>query len=114
MCKTTHQLYAMKVMRKDKIVQNDHSEYVKAERDVLTSVHHPYIVTLRFSFQVFFFYQVLQCYKLSLLHFCCGHKTSRVICNFRALVCKARSSFMKMVFPDFRRFSFSFQTSFSL
>ncbi len=40
------------VMRKEKILMKDHSDYVKSERDLLTSVLHPYIVTLRFSFQV--------------------------------------------------------------
>lgn len=44
-------IYAMKVMRKARILERDHGEYVKAERDVLTAVFHPYIVTLRYSFQ---------------------------------------------------------------
>ena len=39
-------------MRKARIVEKDHGDYVKAERDILTSVLHPYIVTLRYSFQV--------------------------------------------------------------
>lgn len=29
-------LYAMKVMRKERILERDHGDYVKAERDVLT------------------------------------------------------------------------------
>jgi p70 ribosomal S6 kinase len=41
----------MKVMKKQRIVERAHGEYVKAERDVLTAVFHPYIVTLRYSFQ---------------------------------------------------------------
>jgi serine/threonine protein kinase len=44
-------VYAMKVMRKERILAKDHGGYVKAERDVLTAVVHPYIVTLRCSFQ---------------------------------------------------------------
>lgn len=40
------------VMRKDRILERDHRDYVRAERDVLTAVVHPYIVTLRYSFQV--------------------------------------------------------------
>jgi len=44
-------VYAMKVMRKERILARDHGGYVRAERDVLTAVFHPYIVTLRFSFQ---------------------------------------------------------------
>jgi hypothetical protein len=44
--------HVCQVMRKDRILAKDHGEYVRAERDLLTSVVHPYIVTLRFSFQV--------------------------------------------------------------
>ncbi len=40
------------VMRKDRVLERDHGSYIKAERDVLTAVVHPYIVTLRYSFQV--------------------------------------------------------------
>ncbi|KIY92510.1 hypothetical protein MNEG_15452 [Monoraphidium neglectum] len=47
----TGALYAMKVMRKERILERDHGEYIRGERDVLTAVVHPYIVTLRFSFQ---------------------------------------------------------------
>mmetsp|Transcript_17961 Transcript_17961/g.54072 ORF Transcript_17961/g.54072 Transcript_17961/m.54072 type:complete len:422 (+) Transcript_17961:776-2041(+) len=47
----TGRIYAMKVMRKDRILARDHTEYVRAERDVLTSVRHPYIVMLHWSFQ---------------------------------------------------------------
>ena len=50
--KDTGHIYAMKVMRKEKILEKDHGQYVKQERDVLTAVFHPYIVTLRYSFQV--------------------------------------------------------------
>lgn len=50
--KSTGQIYAMKIMRKEKILEKDHGEYVKSERDALTAVFHPYIVTLRYSFQV--------------------------------------------------------------
>ncbi|KAI4324540.1 hypothetical protein MLD38_030023 [Melastoma candidum] len=49
--KGTADVYAMKVMRKDKIMEKNHAEYMKAERDILTKVHHPFIVQLRYSFQ---------------------------------------------------------------
>ncbi|KAI8465027.1 MAG: kinase-like domain-containing protein [Monoraphidium minutum] len=49
--RSSGRLYAMKVMRKERILQRDHGDYVRAERDVLTAVLHPYIVALRFSFQ---------------------------------------------------------------
>ncbi|KAJ4793192.1 Protein kinase family protein [Rhynchospora pubera] len=49
--KGTNEIYAMKVMRKDKILEKNHVEYMKAERDILTKVDHPFIVQLRYSFQ---------------------------------------------------------------
>lgn len=50
--KGTSEIYAMKVMRKDKIMEKNHAEYMKAERDILTKIDHPFIVQLRYSFQV--------------------------------------------------------------
>lgn len=50
--RNTSEIYAMKVMRKDKIMEKNHAEYMKAERDILTKVDHPFIVQLRYSFQV--------------------------------------------------------------
>ncbi|ONK62669.1 uncharacterized protein A4U43_C07F6740 [Asparagus officinalis] len=51
MKKGTSEVYAMKVVRKDKIIEKNHFEYMKAERDILTKVDHPFIVQLRYSFQ---------------------------------------------------------------
>jgi p70 ribosomal S6 kinase len=48
-------IFAMKVMRKDNIIKKNHVDYMKAERDILTKVLHPFIVPLRYSFQVSFF-----------------------------------------------------------
>ncbi|XP_071732720.1 serine/threonine-protein kinase AtPK2/AtPK19-like [Rutidosis leptorrhynchoides] len=45
------EIFAMKVMRKDRIFEKDHAEYMKAERDILTKVDHPFIVQLKYSFQ---------------------------------------------------------------
>ncbi|KAL7617837.1 hypothetical protein Lser_V15G04419 [Lactuca serriola] len=45
------EIYAMKVVRKDKIVEKNHAEYMKVERDILTKIDHPFIVQLRYSFQ---------------------------------------------------------------
>ncbi|CAN0879536.1 Serine/threonine-protein kinase AtPK2/AtPK19 [Linum grandiflorum] len=47
----TCDIFAMKVMRKDKIVENDQVEYMKAEREILSKVDHPFIVQLKYSFQ---------------------------------------------------------------
>lgn len=44
-------IFAMKVMRKDRILERNHLHYLKGERDILTAVLHPFIVTLRYSFQ---------------------------------------------------------------
>ncbi|KAB1200322.1 Serine/threonine-protein kinase AtPK2/AtPK19 [Morella rubra] len=49
--KGSSEIYAMKVMRKDKIMEKNHAEYMKAERNILTKVDHPFIVQLRYSFQ---------------------------------------------------------------
>ena len=50
--KDTSEIFAMKVMRKDKIMEKNHAEYMKAERDILTKIDHPFIVQLKYSFQV--------------------------------------------------------------
>lgn len=44
-------ILAMKVMRKDIVIKNNHVDYMRAERDILTKVEHPFIVQLRYSFQ---------------------------------------------------------------
>lgn len=44
-------VFAMKVMRKDTIIKKNHVDYMRAERDILTKVLHPFIVQLRYSFQ---------------------------------------------------------------
>ncbi|KAF2306617.1 hypothetical protein GH714_019833 [Hevea brasiliensis] len=49
--KGTSEIYAMKVMRKDKIMEQNHVEYMKAERDILTKIDHPFVVQLKYSFQ---------------------------------------------------------------
>ncbi|CAN6467623.1 unnamed protein product [Victoria cruziana] len=49
--KGSSEIYAMKVMRKDKILEKNHADYMKAERDILTKIEHPFIVQLRYSFQ---------------------------------------------------------------
>ena len=48
----TSEIYAMKVMRKDRIMEKNHAEYIKADRDIMTRIVHPFIVQLRYSFQV--------------------------------------------------------------
>eukprot|EP01116_Phalansterium_solitarium_P015663 TRINITY_DN3480_c0_g1_i1.p1 TRINITY_DN3480_c0_g1~~TRINITY_DN3480_c0_g1_i1.p1 ORF type:complete len:515 (-),score=169.84 TRINITY_DN3480_c0_g1_i1:617-2161(-) len=49
--KGTHDVYAMKVLRKDFLVRTDNVEGTKTEKDVLRKVRHPFIVSLHYSFQ---------------------------------------------------------------
>ncbi|KAJ6746869.1 SERINE/THREONINE-PROTEIN KINASE ATPK2/ATPK19 [Salix koriyanagi] len=49
--KGTPDIYAMKVMRKDRIVEKNHVDYMRGERDILTKISHPFIVQLKYSFQ---------------------------------------------------------------
>jgi serine/threonine protein kinase len=44
-------LYAMKVLRKDKIMGQNLIKYAKTERNVLSYVKHPFIVSLNYAFQ---------------------------------------------------------------
>ncbi|XP_059640710.1 serine/threonine-protein kinase AtPK2/AtPK19-like isoform X2 [Cornus florida] len=44
-------IFAMKVMRKDTIIKNNHVDYMRAERDILIKLVHPFIVQLQYSFQ---------------------------------------------------------------
>uniref|UniRef100_A0A1D1YMI1 non-specific serine/threonine protein kinase n=1 Tax=Anthurium amnicola TaxID=1678845 RepID=A0A1D1YMI1_9ARAE len=45
------EVFAMKVMRKETIIKRNQVEYMRAERDILTKITHPFIVQLRYSFQ---------------------------------------------------------------
>jgi|EP00161_Ancyromonas_sigmoides_P006996 serum/glucocorticoid-regulated kinase 2 len=49
--KNSGEMYAMKVLRKDKIVQRNQIEHTRSEVRVLQTMHHPFTVTLRYSFQ---------------------------------------------------------------
>lgn len=49
--KDTGKIYAMKVMRKDRILEKDHARYVLSEKNALTAIDHPYIVRIFSSFQ---------------------------------------------------------------
>ena len=40
-------IYAMKVMKKEVVIARDQADYMRAERDILTVIHHPYVVTMR-------------------------------------------------------------------
>jgi hypothetical protein len=48
------QIYAMKVLIKENIRKRNQVEHTKTERSVLGKMNHPFIVTLRYAFQVHF------------------------------------------------------------
>uniref|UniRef100_A0A7S4DZX4 non-specific serine/threonine protein kinase n=2 Tax=Lotharella globosa TaxID=91324 RepID=A0A7S4DZX4_9EUKA len=49
--KKDQKVYAMKILKKAAIVKRDQVEYTKAERKILQSLQHPFLMTLRFAFQ---------------------------------------------------------------
>ena len=49
--KDSGDIFAMKVLRKDKIIARNQVEHTKSEVNVLQNVHHPFMVALRYSFQ---------------------------------------------------------------
>ncbi|RHY38389.1 hypothetical protein DYB38_009529, partial [Aphanomyces astaci] len=44
-------IYAMKILKKMHIIQNDQVENTKAEQHILKEINHPYVVRLRYAFQ---------------------------------------------------------------
>lgn len=49
--KETGKLYAMKILKKDFLVETKNVTYTRTERDILRRVRHPFIVSLHFAFQ---------------------------------------------------------------
>ena len=49
--KDTGEIFAMKVLQKDKVIEKNQLEHTKAERHILQAVQHPFMVHLRFAFQ---------------------------------------------------------------
>ncbi|KAJ5077517.1 non-specific serine/threonine protein kinase [Anaeramoeba ignava] len=49
--KDNGKIYAMKVLRKSVVVNRNQVVHTKTERDVLSKVHHPFIVELKYAFQ---------------------------------------------------------------
>lgn len=65
-------LYAMKVLRKEKVVGTSLSRYIQTEKDVLSFVSHPFIVRLHYAFQS-------QSRLFLIMQFCHGGDLSKVI-----------------------------------
>lgn len=49
--KDSGQIFAMKVMRKEMLIQTNNVSYTMTERNILRNIHHPYIATLYYAFQ---------------------------------------------------------------
>jgi serine/threonine protein kinase len=49
--KDTEELLAMKILRKEAIIRRNQVEHTKAERDILESIDHPFLLKLRYAFQ---------------------------------------------------------------
>jgi serine/threonine protein kinase len=49
--KDTGQIYAMKVLKKKKLIEEGEVEHTKTEKNILMNNHHPFLVNLKFSFQ---------------------------------------------------------------
>jgi hypothetical protein len=49
--KATQQLYAMKVLSKEAVINRKDVEHTKTERNVLRRIRHPFVVQLRYAFQ---------------------------------------------------------------
>jgi len=53
--KKTHEVLAMKKLKKHEMIKKRQINHVKAERDVLSNAQNDWIVELKYSFQVIFF-----------------------------------------------------------
>lgn len=49
--KINQQLYAMKCIRKDVILENEQMENIQLEKDILYSISHPFLVNMEYVFQ---------------------------------------------------------------
>jgi len=48
------ELYAMKTLRKQALVKRNQLEHTATERNILQNIQHPFLVNMRFAFQVTF------------------------------------------------------------
>ena len=47
----TNSIYAMKILKKEYIIQRKQEAHTQAERDILEKIHYPFIVSLQYAFQ---------------------------------------------------------------
>jgi serine/threonine protein kinase len=76
--KLTDQVYALKILRKSKIMHGNLLRYAVTERNVLSYIHHPYIVSLHFAFQT-------PAYLVLVLQYCPGGNLQQLIKRARRL-----------------------------
>lgn len=76
--KRTGEVYAMKILRKSHVMNRNYLRYAVTERNVLSFIDHPYIVSLHFAFQT-------SGYLVLVLHFCSGGNLQRLIERERKL-----------------------------
>lgn len=72
--KKTGNTYAMKIMRKSKVTSGNLLRYTVTERNVLSYMNHPYIVSLHFAFQT-------SHYLVLVMQFCNGGNLQTLISN---------------------------------
>jgi serum/glucocorticoid-regulated kinase 2 len=49
--KDNGQFYAMKILKKEAVIERNQVEHTKAERSILQQLQHPFLMTLRYAFQ---------------------------------------------------------------
>jgi serine/threonine protein kinase len=49
--KSTNEIFAIKILRKDLLIKTTNVEYTRAEKDILRRIKHPFIVDLHCVFQ---------------------------------------------------------------
>ena len=49
--RTTGQIYAMKILRKDMIKQDNKVEQIMSERRILETINHPFLIKMHWAFQ---------------------------------------------------------------
>lgn len=74
----TNQEFAMKILQKSKVTRGNLLRYAQTERNVLSYIRHPYIVSLHYAFQT-------ASHLVLVLHLCTGGNLQRYITEHRRL-----------------------------
>lgn len=76
--KISQEDYAMKILQTHRVRRNNIMKYALTERNVLTYIHHPYIVSLHWAFQT-------SNHLVLILQFCSGGNLQKLITSVRRL-----------------------------